>query len=357
MIRALFAVSVLCALVGCGGASTGTATASSTTSAGPAGFPERLFIGSGSGPVLFLGPESGSPALGYASAGVEVRIAGAPEGEHVAVRIDGPLKVRAFVPLRRLEALVQRAGRVRGAPLYLGVNDRVGIVALAADGRIEVEATPLLLHDTMPQLGPFTGTFPARGLGHLTIPAAEVPALPTGTRMMAGPGQALEIYDRPRGRVVATLPALDPPLVVDVLRTRGEWSQLRAGSGPYLYGYSRAPLVPAPPEAPEEDLDIAAGGAPTRAGMPERLLGEAGAAYRVRSGARVRFNGETIAIFAADGYAREMQRYPNGDVDVFAAVDDRIAVRGIVKARYLTSIEAPAAAPAAGEAAPAAPTP
>jgi hypothetical protein len=74
--------------------------------------------------------------------------------------------------------------------------------------------------------------------------------------------------------------------------------------------------------------------------VPERLAAEdTRPLWRVPSGTRLRFDDDVIAVFEAEGYAREMNRYDTGEVDVFVAVDDTVAIRGMVRADDLVAIE------------------
>jgi hypothetical protein len=53
----------------------------------------------------------------------------------------------------------------------------------------------------------------------------------------------------------------------------------------------------------------------------------------VPAGTRIRFDGQTVAILDQDGFAREMARHEETqEVDVFVAIDEDVAVRGLVPA-------------------------
>jgi hypothetical protein len=58
----------------------------------------------------------------------------------------------------------------------------------------------------------------------------------------------------------------------------------------------------------------------------------------VRAGARVRFDGRVVGVLTRPGLAREMRRHPQGEVDVFVAVDDDVALRGMVRARDVVRV-------------------
>ena len=124
---------------------------------------------------------------------------------------------------------------------------------------------------------------------------------------------------------------------------------MRAGIGPFLIGWVRGAL-----EAPDaEDLVVSGGAvvgsAAPHAGPPRLLQNDATMPlWRVRTRARVRFDGVTVGRLGDRGWAREMRRTPDGEVDVFVAVDDDVAVRGMVSAGDLEPVE-PGAIPQAPE--------
>lgn len=360
--RAACATLCVCVLVSaCGGPSTATTDPVAGT---PQGWPERLLVGEGHGPSLFNGPEATAAAIGYVGEGVRVQIVGAAHGDRVPIRIDGPFKVRAWLPLARLAGHVQRRGKVRGAPISLGVNDLVGVRGAADGGRLIVEVRPRFGRTPEPAIGPFEGSFPARGIGPAEV---NEPAPTTGGANATGsaaravervrlPSQrAVQFYDHPQGRVIATVPSLDRGLTVEVARRRGEWSAVRAGIGPYLVGWVQVPLeAPDASDLPSDTpADAATAHAPgvTPHGGPPRMLENDAAMplWRVRSRTRVRFDGVTIGRLGDRGWAREMRRTPDGEVDVFVAIDDTVAVRGMVRVRDLEPVE-PGAIPQTPEA-------
>jgi len=332
----------------------GELSSGGTTAAAPASDPSRwpreFVAGPGTGPALFLHQGSDAPALGYVSEGVHFKIAGLPENGRVPVRIPGALKVRAWLSTRRMALRAQHRGKIRGTPAYVGPGDYVRFLAPADDPDwMRVEVMPRLAEGVF---GPaVAGEFPAIGLSHEPPPADAEPPSP-GTIRYVPAGREVPLYARPRGEVVATLPALPTGVQVAVLRERGEWKGVRAGLGPYLVGYTNAELGEDGPSSAEAPAQPAA--APGE--VPIRLRAEADKPlWRLAEGTRVRFDGRTVAIFGSAGWGREMNRYENtGEVDLFVAADDNVAVRGMVRIADLLPVEgsneaeAPAA-PSSGE--------
>jgi hypothetical protein len=318
-------------LLGCGGGSSSTSTTTTTPPAAghpPVGWPSVLVVAPGTGPALYAASDEGAPPFGYLTEGVRVRIDGAAVNGRVPVTVGGQLVVHGWVPLTRLQAYVTQRGRIDGTPTYLGINDPVGLVSQSADGSFRVEIRPRLGRGGAgDSLGPFVGTVPAdwladhpSGEGDTGLNPGEFRRLPAGTEV--------PVYDRPNGTVIARLPALDPPLTVVVIRSRDGWNGVRVGVGPFLVGFIQGEL-----EASSADQLGAVPTAPATAveegEMPERIAVEEGALFRVAPGTRVRFYGEEVARLRGHGWAREMSRQGD-DVDVYVAVDDGVAVRGIV---------------------------
>lgn len=321
--RAFLWLSVLSvAVAGCQ-ASLGT---SSYTSNIPGVSDERLLVDAEQ-PILFLGAEHDAPAIGYASDELLVKLTGEGKEGRVPVRVMGPLEVRAHVPEDLLTLRVQRRGRLRDTPVYVGPNDRVRVLGAAAEpGRVRVAAAPVIIgHGNLT----FEGTYPAVGVTTQKA-AADAVAPDPGAPYELAPGLPLVLCESPNGKVVATLPASPLALDVSVLRTEGQWLAVRIGRGPYLVGYTNAALKPKPVDAEAAAPKSAQKPAPSAEGPPQRLVREQGELKRVVAGTRISFNDETIAIVHKDGWARVLAEYPNGEVDAFVAVDDRVAVRGLV---------------------------
>ncbi len=331
----MIGVLALAAAASCGGTTTETTTGETRTPSSDEEWPSRLVTSEGSGPALYLSEGADSPAIGYVSAGVPVRIGRAPVGDRVYVMVDGPLKVRGWLSIARLAARVQQKGRVRGTPTYVAPNDLVGVRGSAGDGIMRIEVRPWLGQANAPALGPFLGEYPTDRLGADEVTGADAAGPEPGEPKSLPAGQEVQVFDRPNGDVVATLPALDPPLVVELVAARGEWSAVRVGTGPYLVGYTNVELSPA------EALPTRAPTPATPAGdVPERLAAEdTRPLWKVPAGTRLRFDDSVIAVFEQDGWAREMNRYDTGEVDVFVAVDDTVAVRGMARSEDLVAIE------------------
>lgn len=328
---------------GCGGGGTasrsggGGTTTTSSSDGPPAGWPGVLVVGPGQGPALYLAGDDNAPPFGYLSEGVRVRVNGAPQNGRLPVTVGGQMVVHGFVPLARLRAYVNQRGRIDGTPAFLGVNDPVGIVSQSSDGSFRVEIRPRLGREGAADLGPFVGSVPGDWL--VDHPEGDAdPGLSPGEFRRLAPGLETPVYDRPNGAIIARLPALDPPLTVVVIRSRDGWNGVRVGVGPFLIGYIEGELEAssadalgtrptAPPTAVEEGH------------MPERIAVEEGALFRVQSGTWISFLGDQVARLRADGWAREMSRTAGSeDVDVYVAVDDGVAVRGVVPSGSLTRV-------------------
>jgi hypothetical protein len=298
-----------------------------------AAMPAQRQAGPGSGPALFLGAGPGAAAVGYVSPGVPLRVVGAPQGGRVPVAIEGPVEVRAWMDASRLAGRVQERGRVGGAPGYVGPNDMVRVLGTAEEGLLRIELRPPLRGDAaMPA---FEGIYPAARIGARRLDVSQAPGPNPGTPMQLPAGQQVPVYDQPEGKVVATLPSLEPPLTVVVLVDQGAWKGVRVGTGPYVVGFVKAELSPAaaPPSPGPDPLAPPA----SSSTVPVRLMAEPGQPlWRVRPGTQVTFQRETVAVVRHEALAREMARHdPTGEVDVFVAANEDVAVRGMVPADAL----------------------
>lgn len=334
---------VLALTVGCGGgnAASGPATRSTAASAEgpPPGWPAVLQVGPPQGPLpaLYLAGDEHAPPFGYLSEGVRVRVNGAPVGGRLPVTVGGRMIVHGWVPLARLRAFVNQRGRIEGTPAFLGIGDPVGIVSQSSDGSFRVEIRPRLGREGAADLGPFIGSVPAdwlvdhaEGEGDPGLTPGEFRRLPAGTEV--------PVYDRPGGAVIARLPALDPPLTVVVIRSQNGWNGVRVGVGPFFVGYIQGELEASSADQlgtrpVPESIEVESGH------MPERIAVEEGALFRVQAGTWIRFYDEQVARLRETGWAREMTRTTGSDdVDVYVAVDDGVAVRGVVSQSALTRV-------------------
>lgn len=295
----------------------------------PARWPRAFLAGPGSGPALYLDESPQAPAIGYLSEGASVRIRAFPENGRVAVNVLGAMKVQAHLDASRLALRVRSRGALAGTPIYFGPGDYVRVFGPDPQpGLMRVEARVDLGRGPDVTLPAYRGTFDETALGTEVPPVAE--ALPEGTAMQLPAGVPVPLYASPT-EVAVTLPALDPPLVVSMLRDRGRWKGVRVGVGPYLVGYIDTQSSPLSPAAalPRREGPPASDG-----GVPRRIRGEdAGRALlSIAAGTRVSHGqGRTIAILQEAGFAREWERFDDtNEVDVFLAVDDQVAVRGLV---------------------------
>jgi hypothetical protein len=299
----------------------------------PEGWPRILVVTPGAGPALYLGSDDDSPAIGYVSGGVRVRLDGPPRNGRVPVTVSGGLSARGWMPLSRVGMYVTRRGRVDGTPTYVGVGDLVSLVGRNDDGSWRVSIAPWLGRGENDRLGPFEGTLDADQLSESPAEGPDT-GLNPGENHLLPAGREVPVYDRANGRVIATIPAADTAHTVVVLRTRRGWNGIRAGVGPYLIGYVQGELEAAegPPTITYEPR------ARVEGQPPQRIQEEQGTLYTVRSGARIRFLDRVIARTRGDGYARELGRVGEGQVDAYVAVDDSCAIRGLVRSRDLQRV-------------------
>jgi hypothetical protein len=282
-----------------------------------------------------MGPNSVAVPVGYISADTPFEVAGPLGGERVAVRVLGAMSVELHISASRLAARVLRGGRVRGTPVSVGVGNLVRVLGPADEPRrTRVAVTPVVADPRLRNgLGTWEGTFPVVGLG--ADASAATPTLAEGvTRRL--PATEVGLYEAPGGSLVYTLPALNPGLTVELVRDDGPWQAVRVGSGPYLVGFVQAALVPAtasivPPSGAGRGGDS----------LPQRISDEsAHPLFRVPAGTEVVFEGRVIARLNQPGWARELHRYgAYQQSDVFIAVDDAVAVRGLVP---VSALQAPA---------------
>jgi hypothetical protein len=310
------------------------------------GIPKRLLSSESRAPALYMGSDPGAPVVGFLGKDVTVDVAGPSVAGRVPVRVHGPLLVRGFVPETLLALRAQRHGKVRGTPVYVGPNDPV--VVLGEDreqGRLKVRVMPKVEGVNLPA---FEGSYPAIGIAAQPIANAEGP--PAGTPHVLPTGTPLALYAQPDGAFITELPARDQLLPVQVLSKDGVWSAVRVGEGPYLVGFTNAFLAPAPEQRLAKGSEkprpatIPAAPAATAAApttdVPTRLLSESGELKRVAAGAAISFGDKVFAKLQKPGFARVLATYPSGEADALVAVDDAVAVRGLVRGVDLSAPEA-----------------
>jgi hypothetical protein len=284
-------------------------------------------VEAGDEPALFTSSADDAGRVGFLSSEVAVEIAGPAERGRVPVRIEGPLRARGFVDERALRLRVQRRGRLRGAPVYVGPNDLVQVVGQDGD-RHRVRAIPALADGP---IDTFEGSYPAAGLAAQRA-ASDAEAPPSGTRVEFPSGRELVLYEQPGGARAVSVAARPAPYPVEVLNKHGSWSALRIGRGPYVIGWAELG------ELRELGPDAAGSQSAVSGALPARIASEQGELKRVPAGTKVVFGDQVIAVFKAPGWARVLRVYEqDGFSDVFAAVDDDLTVRGLV---LTTALEA-----------------
>lgn len=343
---------VLCAAPGCGSrapaerSSSGTASGASGAGAGgpalcsggaPAGWPSVVVARGGTDPALYAGPDDGAPAFGYLSEGVRLRVDCAPNNGRLAVTVGGAMVVHGWVPMSRTMVYAAQRGRIDGTPVFLGENDPIGLMSAEADGTFRIDLRPRLGREGAGDLGPFSGIVAADLLRDRPTFDGIDPELNAGEAMMLPAGQTVRVFERPNGDVITSLPVLDPPLTVVVMRSRDGWHGVRIGVGPYLVGYIQAELtastmeaVGTRPAAPNHALSDGA--------MPGRIAREEdGTAVRIAAGTEVFFYGEDVGRIRDQAWGREFSRDADRhEVDVYLAVDNGVAIRGIVPESAVT---------------------
>lgn len=324
-------------------------------------WPAALLFADGEGPAVFRRAEDGATGYAWVSGGVALRPAGAPREGRVRAVVDGALRLRGWVSMDRLEAIVLTRGRLGGTPVYLTPGDHVRLRGARGE-MADVEAHPRLGVDGLERPPPFVGEL---AMSHLGATLAGIGEGPTPGRAVAMRTGAV-LRERPDGAVVYTLPQHEPPLLVTVLRERGDWVGVRIGIGPYLVGWlprrtlaiasgapkqSREVLDPwrgrrPPPRADSEVLDpfrrrtdVEPPPSIAPDGLPSTLRSAVvRPVWRVRAGTRVRVEGATVAVFTEPGWAVELERQADG-VLILGAIDDDARVRGTVPADALEATE------------------
>lgn len=301
--------------------------------------PGVLSTGRGDGPALFLSSDTNAPAFGFLGEGVRVDLLSGIENGRVRVQTAGPLTARGYLPLERLAARALRRGRVQGTPAYVAPGNVLGVRGVEGEWlTVWVQPSSRRLEQIGVRLPAFTGRFPlalvSGGVGEL---AAEPPR--PGFRVALPEDAPTEVFDQPGGARIATLPPLTPPLEAALLKDGADWKGIRVGDGPYLVGFVSTKLTrvsEAAPPAAEPEAPVGT------QGLPSRLRVDADKPlWRVRGGSKVRFGDVTVAKLEEAAYARELARLPSGEVDVFLAVDEAVALRGAVREEDLEALTPP----------------
>lgn len=324
---------------GSSGGSSGGGTGGATACSGgaPAGWPGVLIARGGTDPALYAGPDDSAPAFGYLSEGVRLRVDCPPNNGRVAVTVGGSMVVHGWVPITRTMVYAAQRARIDGTPVYLGENDPIGLMAAESDGSFRVDLRVRLGREGAADIGPFSGIVAADMLRDRPSFEGVDPGLNAGEPMRLPAATAVQVFDRPNGAVIATLPVLDPPLTVVVMRSRDEWHGVRIGVGPYLVGYVQGTLEASTMEAVGTrpgaiSYDVADGE------MPGRIAREDdGTLVRVAAGTEIFFYGEDVGRVRGSAWGREFSRQDD-EVDVYIAVDDGVAIRGIVPADAVTPV-------------------
>ena len=306
----------------------------------PDRWPRTYVAGPGPGAALLFPTPEGVARVGFISEGTPLQIAGFPENGHVPIRImEGGMKVKALIDAQRFALRVQRRGKIGGTSVSVAPNDYVQFLGPAEEeGLLRVRVGARFGRDGV-ELPTFEGVYPADRLGAEAV-TPDGSFEPGAPRALPA-GLEVPLFESPDGEVITTLPALNPPMVVQLVQERGEWKAVRVGTGPFLVGWLNADLMAASAlEEPPAPRPTAGPGE-----IPMRIRIDADSPlWKVRSGTWVRFAGQRVARLEADGWAREMGRSEDGvDVDVFVAVDDSLAIRGWVPADAL--VQPPGAAP------------
>ena len=327
--------------------------------------PQRALLAASEQPSLFLGPEPDAAQIGYVGPQVVLELTGEPALGRVPVRIDGPLRARGYVAVDQLQLRVQRRGRIRGAPVYVGPGDLVHVLGPDdAPGRLRVRAVPRLGGQPLPA---HEGSFPSEGLAE--NPAPENAAAPDPGTLYRVPAQTpLPLSEAPKTEPFATLAAQPQAYEVRVVGAVDRWLAVRAGDGPYLIGWTETALLPGVPGASAASSPLPplastpatalpaqpTAGAPasTTDAVPARLLKDVGELRGVVAGAQLRFGAQVIGVFKRAGWARVLRVYDAGLVDAFVAVDDGLSLRGLLRTVDLVPTAAPAVRPPAEPAAP-----
>lgn len=294
-----------------------------------------VLLGETAEPAFFLSAEADAPAIAFGGVGAKLILRGPSSQGRTPVRVHGRVTLEAYVPDELLELRAQRALVLPKTQVFLASGDTLRILGPGgAENHVKVAANVQVGASV---LGPFTSELPLEALAANTPPsptAAE--ALEPGILYSLPAETAMPLFDEPHGALVALLPAQTFSLLVAVLAVEPTGFRVRLGQGPYLTAFTSAPLVllgSASRTDPEPT-------APSRGLLPARIKQTPGRLMRIANGTKLSFRGVLVATFRSEGFARILQE--NGkSVEVLAAADDHVAVRGVADAESLFAVDDP----------------
>lgn len=296
-----------------------------------------LLLADTEAPILFLSSEPDAPAFGFANTEAKLVARQDPiENGRIAVRILGPLHVEGFVPDGSVELYVQKTSRLPGTAVLLRAGDRVGLIGPKNDATEHHVMVRVPVGSTV--LGPYRGRVPAELLS-ATKPK-ELEVLVGGVTYQLPAGQALPLYGESRGQLSTLVPPLARDLTVTVLGGADEaWPRVRVGGGPCLEGFTNVPLRLVGKNALAAPAAKLPQVRPSEGQVPWRIARTPGPLLLIKPGTQLRFRGHIMATFRAEGWARALSSLDGATVEVLAAVDDRVTVRGLAPAGSFTQVE------------------
>ncbi len=296
-----------------------------------------MLLGESTEPAFFLGPEADAPAIAFGGAGAKLILRGPSEQGRTPVQVHGRVTLEAYVTDSLLELRAQRAMTLPGTLVSLEAGDTLRVLGTGeAPNQLKVGASVSVGES---ELGPFVGELPLAELAANTPQegAPESPREPAIAYLL--PAQtAMPLFDEPEGELKALLPPQAHPLPVAVLAVEANGFRVRVGRGPYLVAFTQVPLVllgSAPGDASSQEGPALAGSE-----LPHALQQTRGTLMRIASGTKLSSRGRVVATFRSDGYARVLATRGQ-EVEVLAAADDVVAVRGVTSAESLFPLETP----------------
>jgi hypothetical protein len=242
--------------------------------------------------------------------------------------------VDAYVPDELFELRAQRTVTITGTPVLAVANNRMRLRGGAGERGTLPVAVQVQVGDQA--LGPFEGSVPLETLAANSPSEAGEP-LSKGIAYNLPPKTALPLYQAPQGELITLVAPQEKAQTIQVLEVQGAWFSVRLGRGPYLEGYTNAPLA-----LLGTPLEAAAQSSPQttpNATVPQRIAQAQGALKRVPTNTRLSFRGKALATFRSEGWARVLGNENNGQIEVLAAADDTVTVRGLVPTDALLDAE------------------